>query len=139
MNKTDVAVHLRTTDELARIAFLGQAAFLAECAAATDFSDDRPIVPKQRRASRYVYFIGAEGGPIKIGTARVPYQRLFTLQTAHYQQLFIYAVTPGGKREEEKLHREFSEFRIRGEWFEPSHPLLCHIIGLQEAARRLVD
>jgi hypothetical protein len=134
-NEAAPSDHSLTTEHLSALAFKGQAAFLLRCAAATDLSDNRPVVPNQRRASRYVYFIGAENGPVKIGVARVPYERLFTLQTAHHEELFIYAITPGGKWEEQKLHRDFAEYRLRGEWFERSRALLLHIISLQRAER----
>jgi len=53
-----------------------------------------------------VYFIRAgEAGPIKIGIARDPGSRLSTLQTGHYETLFIAAITAGGASQEAAYYR----------------------------------
>lgn len=87
----------------------------------------------RKRPSLYTYFIGAETGPIKIGTARDPYERLLTLQVGHPDELYVYALTDGGRHTERKLHSEFSSERTRGEWFQRSPRILRRILLLQQA------
>lgn len=63
-----------------------------------------------------VYFIHCDGF-IKIGsTTRVEY-RLATLQVANPHQLDVLLVEDGGEKREAELHKEFAEYRVRGEWF----------------------
>ena len=80
-------------------------------------SDDQVrLLP--RRA--WVYAIGPlDGDVIKIGSTVSPWERLQTLQTSHPERLAVFALMPGGVREERALHREFAEHRVRasGEWF----------------------
>jgi len=65
-----------------------------------------------------VYFIRAgEEGPVKIGWAVDPQQRLAVLQTAHHEELVLLRVLDGEQPEERQLHRRFGPHRIRGEWF----------------------
>jgi len=119
--------------DLAFEAFAGKEAFLLECAIATDFLE--PPLPRRKRPSTYVYFIGPEHGPIKIGSARDPYERLLNLQVASADQLYIYAVADGGYEAEKDLHREFASERIRGEWYRRSERLLRRIVHLQSLER----
>lgn len=67
-------------------------------------------------APMWTYFIraGAEG-PVKIGIAANPHERLRGLQTAHYEDLRIIRLMRGNV--EAALHYHFREQRIRGEWF----------------------
>ena len=64
-----------------------------------------------------VYFIGSESGPIKIGKAVSPEQRLKTLQTGHFERLTILATAEGGYEAEGAYHKRFAEHRKSGEWF----------------------
>ena len=68
----------------------------------------------------FAYAIQAgEDGPIKIGLAKRPAQRLRTLQTAnaeHLRGLAAWRVLPF---EERDIHAEYAYARIRGEWFKP--------------------
>lgn len=72
-----------------------------------------------------VYFIQAEGGgPIKIGKAVDPWQRLSQLQTGYHEPLKILAVMPGGLHAEKELHQKFAAYRVKGEWFLASDEIL---------------
>lgn len=72
-----------------------------------------------------VYLIRCgEDGPVKIGSADAPQERLAALQTAHWQTLALVRVWQGGETEERKLHRKFSDLHIRGEWFHFSRQML---------------
>lgn len=67
----------------------------------------------------YIYFIQAESGAIKIGYGKNPYARLRAFRTSSRERLELRAFRPGTKADEAALHRQFSQFRIRGEWFRP--------------------
>lgn len=73
----------------------------------------------------YVYFIesGDAPGPIKIGFAFDPVQRLKTLACANPHGLSLLAKFPGTQSDERALHRRFRKQNITGEWFAPSDDL----------------
>ena len=64
-----------------------------------------------------VYFIGWEGGPVKIGVASDTVTRLRTLQTACPYPLKTLAISGGGILRERAYHRRFAASRLEGEWF----------------------
>lgn len=113
-------------------ALSGRTAYLMRAAEAADWTVKSAPIPNRKRPSLFTYFIGCEVGPLKIGIARCAYQRLQTLQTANPSEMFLYAYAPGGLDLERQLHREFKEYRIRGEWFERSEPILRRIILWQQ-------
>lgn len=83
-----------------------------------------------------IYFIqGDRGGPIKIGCAGNPWQRLATLQTGNPTKLSVVAVVPGERAEEAGLHVRFAASRGQGEWFTPTPDLLAFIDGIRAAQR----
>lgn len=63
-----------------------------------------------------VYFI-TDGEYVKIGKADNPFQRLKDLQVSNVKILKIICLIPGGSEMEQRLHRYFSDCKIRGEWF----------------------
>ena len=68
----------------------------------------------------YVYAIREkETGRIKIGISRDPESRLKQLQTGNSQQLELIAYRKAENRykDEARLHRMFSDYHVRGEWF----------------------
>ena len=68
---------------------------------------------------KYTYFIQeGDDGPIKIGSANNPDERLSQLQTASSRDLRLLLATT--LVEERTLHAEFSEQRLKGEWFAPA-------------------
>lgn len=72
-----------------------------------------------------VYFIQfQEGGPIKIGNAVDPVQRMADLQVACPFTLSLVMTMEGGRTKEKQIHHHFEKFRIRGEWFKAEEPLL---------------
>jgi hypothetical protein len=79
------------------------------------------------------YVIQAEKcGPVKIGKTTNIESRLKALQTGHPNELVVLAF--GGTTEtERRMHRELSEHRIRGEWFEYSMPVRHAIAQLNES------
>lgn len=72
----------------------------------------------------YVYFIGAVGGPIKIGRALDPKARRRDLQVGSDRQLLLLATIPGGREMEKTLHRRFAASHVRGEYYLASPDLL---------------
>lgn len=76
-----------------------------------------PAAPKPLTSEGYAYFIGPENGPIKIGYSSDPSERLYRLQTAHVERLYLWAEAPGGKLKEREYHQRFASQRAAGEWF----------------------
>lgn len=138
-NETSVAVqNLCNEKTLSQAAFLGASVFLLDCANACNFSEGAPIAMPRRMASSYVYFIGPEHGPIKIGTAIDPYSRINNLQVGCVDHLYLYAMVEGDRHVERQFHSEFSRDRVRGEWFARTDRLLRRIILIQDQERSLV-
>ena len=71
----------------------------------------------------FVYFVQAgDSGPIKIGIAWNISARLYALQSAAHEELHLIGDIHCRDREaalalESKLHQQFKNFHIRGEWF----------------------
>lgn len=82
----------------------------------------------------YLYVVKPKykDGPFKIGIARDLGKRLDNLQTAHHEQLEAFlAVEMDNPRELEKaLHRQFRDYRIRGEWFAANRHLYESLLSL---------
>lgn len=69
----------------------------------------------------HVYFVQAgENGPVKIGLAEDPDRRVAELQTGCFAELRLLGTIAGDRGTERALHERFADYRIRGEWFEPS-------------------
>jgi hypothetical protein len=65
------------------------------------------------------------GGPVKIGWTRSRIEaRRYQLQVAHYEELYIIRTFPG--MGEQLLHRHFSAYHLRGEWFH-FHPTMLSL------------
>lgn len=76
-----------------------------------------------------IYFMRrADGvGPIKIGCSKWPQERLRALQIWSPEPLEIVATVPGSFRDERRLHCQFAEHRLHGEWFEAAAPVLAAV------------
>lgn len=85
----------------------------------------------------YVYFMRrADGvGPIKIGCSKVPIHRLEAHQHWSPEILEIVATVEGGFTDEQRLHRQFASYRLHGEWFEASRPVLATVAKAASAGR----
>lgn len=85
-----------------------------------------------------VYFARSTvGGPIKIGTARDPEQRLKELQACcPFPLVFLHVVPGGGRKLERSLHKRFKHLRLHGEWFETSEELTRYVADAKAAAER---
>lgn len=95
----------------------------------------------------WTYFIqSGVDGPIKIGKAENPENRLAELQTGSPDSLRLIGKLKGDH--EKDLHCRFHKLHFRGEWFNPDVRLLAFILdhaescgeieGLVDAARHLV-
>lgn len=99
--------------------------------------------PKERvaRSSQpsrtdWVYILQrSDTGQIKIGFSYDVSRRIAELETAGGSRLSPLVVFPGGKRDEQDLHRRFAGQRRLGEWFDPSPDLLAVV----EEKRRLPE
>jgi hypothetical protein len=84
--------------------------------------------------TRYLYFIGATKGegPVKIGIAASPWDRLRQLQTASWEELGILGIVNckayRPRDVEAFFHRKFAAIRVRGEWFERTSDLMIDIL-----------
>ena len=70
---------------------------------------------------RAVYFIQAgRDGPVKIGSSRLVFDRMASIQAHHYEELTLRAVFPiQCLPEETMLHHDLDPWRLRGEWYVP--------------------
>ncbi|SDS47917.1 GIY-YIG nuclease family protein [Bradyrhizobium canariense] len=80
---------------------------------------------KPRAKSGFVYVIGLAEDPtaVKIGFAANVDDRLLTLQTSSHRTLKVLATIKGTIAMERKLHRDFADDHIRGEWFRRSEAI----------------
>lgn len=76
-----------------------------------------------------IYFLQCgEDGPIKIGhTQGSVVGRVNQIQQASPYILRVLGVHEGVHADEIGLHKQFSEFRFRNEWFHPVEPIFKHI------------
>jgi NMD protein affecting ribosome stability and mRNA decay len=76
-------------------------------------------------------------GPIKIGSAARPLQRLADLQVGCPYELRLKASADWPDEIETTIHRFCASSRIRGEWFEPeSNRVLTVVFCMQDGAGR---
>ena len=88
----------------------------------------------QARAG-FVYVVNAETGLTKIGKARQPMKRFWTLKCHSPAELWLLATIPTNDASalERWFHKDLHKYRVRGEWFRlPGRTLewLCRIAGV---------
>jgi hypothetical protein len=119
------AMHLRWEDASALIRKIKndaeEAVYLAQAQQFVKEWEQKEAVPQ------FVYFIAAEDGPVKIGVATKPKNRLKELQTSHHQRLAILATCDGDVELEKAYHKRFAAHRLSGEWFERSPEIQAEI------------
>lgn len=76
------------------------------------------------------YFIGGKSGPIKIGFTLDLARRLRQVQAHCPGRVAVLASIPGGRAEEAAYHLQFSKWRLHGEWFDRSRPIMSEIARL---------
>lgn len=131
---TDRAIHRELVAlQLAESGVFGAAPFMEVIGWESDANPYSPDGQRQRRRdvdTRTVYFIQAasRSGPIKIGVAVSPADRLAKIQRMSPVLLDIIAeIRGGGQPEEARLHARFASHRLHGEWFSPAPELLAYI------------
>lgn len=78
-----------------------------------------------------IYVIQAgDQGPIKIGFAINPKNRISQLQTANPKKLRILKIINGGSDTEREIHKRLSAYRMNGEWFQPCAEVMHYIARL---------
>lgn len=73
----------------------------------------------------YLYVIGREEGPVKVGIATAPLKRFTTLKTGCPFKIQILHIQPMRDREharksERHFHAVYEQYRLAGEWFDIS-------------------
>ena len=90
-----------------------------------------------------VYFIqGEDTKRIKIGfTTNSVDSRVSALQTGSGEKHKVLKTVPGTKADETAYHEKFREFRLHGEWFQPSYPIMqtIRLLGLVPLRRACVE
>ena len=113
---------------------------------AEEFAYERIQIKQGRRddAQRIVYFVGRESH-IKIGSTQLLDKRLKDLARGGvlmpkgmtYGPVRLLLHHKGGAAEEYRLHREFAEYRITGEWFSEGPRLMTYIERMNARVSRL--
>lgn len=80
-----------------------------------------------------VYFIrGDITGHIKIGFSKYSgEERIKSLKTGASEPIKVLCSIPGGKWLEKKLHKIYSDFLVKGEWFMPAPTLIALITAIK--------
>lgn len=72
----------------------------------------------------YIYVIGNDQSPYKIGFTKDIDKRLQTLQTGNHQKLFVHYKEQINEEEikfiEKQIHKELMRKKVSGEWFDVS-------------------
>lgn len=80
-----------------------------------------------------IYFVGPDGGDIKIGITSNFQTRLRSLKTGSSRPLCVLLVMPGTIDDERALHDRFAADRLHGEWFKRSAALMEFIASSRPA------
>ncbi len=95
--------------------------------------DERPrptwkaTPPIKRRPTTFVYFVGGDDGPIKIGYSTNVKNRLAKIQNGCPFRVRVLATVRGSQSDEMVYHLRFAADRLHGEWFARSPELLREI------------
>lgn len=72
-------------------------------------------------ATSYIYIIGGENPPFKVGISQDPQKRLKALQTGHPEKLSIHMLKETDSEKtrllETAIHHNMKMYRTHGEWF----------------------
>ncbi len=85
----------------------------------------------EEKKSNGVYFLRA-GNFIKIGFSTRVQERISMMQTGCPYELILLGTMQGSLKDEKNLHKKFSLFRARAEWFRAEAELLEYIESVTE-------
>ena len=93
------------------------------------------------RGKELIYFIQqGEKGPVKIGhTSSNLMERVRALQLGNPLELKLIGSIDGTPGIERALHKKFSEFNMRGEWFKPDPNFMSQIKSILHSRSAQVD
>lgn len=95
------------------------------------------FIPREMWAAKpgsLIYFVGATGGPIKIGRTRNLPSRHKQLQCCATDRLYVWALAAGNNLDEALYHERFAAHRLHGEWFERCPEIEAEIARLSSPA-----
>lgn len=102
----------------------------------SELSKRNEEIDKRNKREKLVYFIlNPVADLVKIGISEDPAVRLVALQANTPHKLSLLGIVPGGAEKEKELHKQFADFRVRGEWFSFSREiqdLVGELFGLSE-------
>lgn len=81
-------------------------------------------------SQNYIYLIGSDDGPLKVGVSVNPGSRVRTLQGAHPHELRVMQTwrSDHARAIETAAHIALREFRVRGEWFNTTEDVARSLI-----------
>lgn len=85
------------------------------------------------RRQGWIYFIGADSGPIKIGFTCDVQERLKRLSLSSPRRLRVLAKVAGAIADERIYHARFKRQRLHSEWFERAPEILAEIERLSSS------
>lgn len=92
-------------------------------------------------ATSYIYIIGSDHPPYKVGISKDPERRLRNLQTGHPQKLRIHCLreTNGERTKllEGAIHHHLRMHRTNGEWFDLDYETI--LLEVEYAIMRYAD
>jgi hypothetical protein len=75
-------------------------------------------------STSYIYVIGSDSPPYKVGISKAPDQRLKALQTGHPRKLRIHSLRETNAEKtkllESVIHHHLKHYKTHGEWFDIS-------------------
>lgn len=82
--------------------------------------------------SSYIYIIGSDNPPYKIGISKNPELRLKNIQTGHPHKLQILELRETDSKRtkllESVIHKHLNNYRMTGEWFDiPLEKAILHV------------
>jgi hypothetical protein len=98
--------------------------------------------PRPETGVGYVYFLTAEreGFPIKIGFSQFPtIARLRQVQMGCPYPLVLLGTMMGSRAEEARLHKQFAQWRLSGEWFERTQAILSYVKSATTIERAILE
>jgi hypothetical protein len=92
------------------------------------------------RRGTVIYFIHDRiSRAVKIGVSNNPADRLGTLQTGNPNRMELLGHIRGDERDEARLHQQFAEYKVGGEWFKDDQHVMDTIQKLLEPVPRSSD